>query len=155
VILESAGLDRWTGRRWPLALVLRGPARLCSVSVACEEGPLLHLGSYNTTRNGRSGRRRGRSIRHLLQFMPFLLCSAKPTEHLFICVMVSTAADPPPTMVNSVSGPKADDAFDWPTYSIQDISREACRAALASLVTRTHVGSCSWADSKHCEVRFG
>ena len=28
--------------------------------------------------------------------MPFLLCSAKPTEHLFICVMVSTAADPSP-----------------------------------------------------------
>ena len=39
---------------------------------------------------------RGRSIRPLLQFMPFLLCSAKPTEHLFICVMVSTVADPPP-----------------------------------------------------------
>ena len=39
---------------------------------------------------------RGRSIRPLLQFMPFLLCSAKPTEHLFICVMVSTVADPSP-----------------------------------------------------------
>ena len=46
--------------------------------------------------------------------MPFLLCSAKPTEHLFICVMVSTAADPspdygkltqqtPPIMLPSVS----------------------------------------------------
>ena len=32
-------------------------------------------------------------IRPLLQFMPFLLCSAKPTEHLFICVMVSTVGD--------------------------------------------------------------
>ena len=28
--------------------------------------------------------------------MPFLLCSAKPTEHLFMCVMVSAPADPPP-----------------------------------------------------------
>ena len=41
---------------------------------------------------------RGRSIRPLLQFVPFLLCSAKPTEHLLICVMVSRA---PPTMVSS------------------------------------------------------
>ena len=34
--------------------------------------------------------------------MPFLLCSAEPTEHLFICVMVSTPADPPLTMENSL-----------------------------------------------------
>jgi len=38
------------------------------------------------------------SSRPLLQFIPFLLCSAKPTEHLFICVMVNTPADPPPRL---------------------------------------------------------
>jgi len=47
------------------------------------------------------GYREGKSVGGLagyavLQFMPFLLYSAKPTEPLFICVMVSTPADPPP-----------------------------------------------------------